>query len=134
MRLSGFHHAKVPVSDVGRSLEWYQRVLGLEVALEFIEHGVLTGVALVDSGHTVQLALRALPELARHMAGFDPIALAVPAETDLEKWRDRLDELGETHSGIVAGHSGSVLVGLHDPDGIEIRLYSLEPNHHKEEQ
>ncbi|MGH3982378.1 MAG: hypothetical protein ACRDST_06755 [Pseudonocardiaceae bacterium] len=38
----------------------------------------------------------------------------------------RLDGLGEPHGGIVTGHAGWVLVGLHDPDGIEIRLYTLE--------
>jgi hypothetical protein len=32
---------------------------------------------------------------------------------------------GEPHGGIVQGHKGgSVLVGLHDPDGIELRLYA----------
>ncbi len=125
-RLSGFHHVKLPVSDVRRSLEWYRRVLGLEVALEFVEDGTLMGVALRDPGHTLQLALRARPNLAQSMAGFDPIALAVPDRADLEKWRTRLDELGETHAGIVTGHVGWVLGGLCDPDGIEVRLYSLE--------
>jgi hypothetical protein len=28
--------------------------------------------------------------------------------------------------GIVTGHASQVLVGLHDPDGIEIRLYTPE--------
>jgi hypothetical protein len=43
----------------------------------------------------------------------------------VHRWRQRLDALGESHGGIVTGHGGgSVLVGLHDPDGIEIRLYA----------
>ena len=34
-------------------------------------------------------------------------------------------DLDERHGGIVTGHNGgAVLVGLHDPDGIEIRLYA----------
>ena len=124
--LCGFHHVKIPVSDVRRSLGWYQRVVGLQRSLEFIEEGVLMGVLLRDPGGTLQLALRAHPDLARHLAGFDPVALAVPDRAELERWRDRLDGQGEVHGGIVEGHVGSVLVGLHDPDGIEVRLYSVE--------
>ncbi|MEV0568541.1 hypothetical protein [Dactylosporangium sp. NPDC050588] len=36
-------------------------------------------------------------------------------------------ELGRPHGGVVTGHpGGSVLAGLHDPDGIEIRLYPTD--------
>jgi catechol-2,3-dioxygenase len=69
------------------------------------------------------LALRHDPERAASIAGFDPVALCVPAADALQAWQQRLDDLGEPHGGIVAGHVGSVIVGLHDPDGIEIRLY-----------
>jgi catechol 2,3-dioxygenase-like lactoylglutathione lyase family enzyme len=131
--MSGFHHVKVPVSDIGRSLEWYRRVLGLEVSTEFVEEGVLMGVALSDPGATLQLALRARPDLAKHMAGFDPIAFAVPTRADLERWRARLDELGEPHGGIASGHVGWVIAGLLDPDGIELRLYTVE-GHSREGQ
>lgn len=124
--LSGFHHVKLPVADVGRSRDWYQRVLGLELSMEFVEDGVLMGVALRSPDGSVQLAARQDPARAAALAGFDPIALGVPTRSDLEEWLRRLDGLGEPHGGIVTGHAGWVLVGLHDPDGIEIRLYTLE--------
>lgn len=60
------------------------------------------------------------------LAGFDPFALAVPPHSDLPQWRDRLDKLGEPHGGIVVGHIGWVIAGVHDPDGIEVRLYTVE--------
>lgn len=122
--LSGFHHVKLPVADVRRSYDWYRRVLGLEQELEFVEDGVLMGLALRDHSDTVHLALRHDPARAAALAGFDPVALCVPARADLEAWRRRLDELGESHGGIVSGHAGSVIVGLRDPDGIEVRLYT----------
>ena len=122
--LSGFHHVKLPVTDVVRSRDWYERVLGLHTHLEFVEDGTLMGIALRDANDTVDLAIRHDPGRAAAMAGFDPIALCVPTRGDLDAWKQRLDDLGEPHGGIVAGHAGQVIVGLHDPDGMEVRLYT----------
>ena len=125
--LQGFHHVKLPVSDVVESREWYERVLGLKVVIEFVEDGRLMGVAMTDPDGTVDLALRYAPERAAALAGFDPVAIGVPTGSEVTAWRERLDELGVAHGGIVSGHFGaSVLVGLHDPDGIEIRLYARD--------
>jgi len=123
--LSGFHHVKLPVADLIRSRDWYTSVLGLRVEIEFVEDDVLRGLALADATGRVRLALRLDPARAAALAGFDPIAVEVPKREDVEAWLDRLDDLGQSHGGVVTGHKGgSVLVGLHDPDGIEIRLYA----------
>jgi catechol 2,3-dioxygenase-like lactoylglutathione lyase family enzyme len=121
--LAGFHHVKLPVTDVSRSRDWYCRVLGLQQHLEFVEDGVLMGVALRDPANTLDLALRQDAGRAAALAGFDAFAFRVPTLDALRTWRERLDELGERHGGVVTGHVGQVLVGLHDPDGIELRLY-----------
>jgi catechol 2,3-dioxygenase-like lactoylglutathione lyase family enzyme len=123
--LSGIHHVKLPVSDVARSRDWYVRVLGFETAMEFVEEGRVEGVALRRDGCQPHIALRHDPDRARALSGFDAIALLVPSRDDVSRWSARLDELGEPHGGLVRGHAGgAVLVGLHDPDGIEIRLYA----------
>ena len=123
--LAGFHHVKLPVADVERSRDWYTSVLGLQVEIEFVEEGRLMGVALGNASGGLGLALRHDPARAAALAGFDALALLVPSRPDVEAWRDHLDALGRPHGGIVTGHKGgSVLVGLHDPDGIEIRLYA----------
>lgn len=124
--LAGIHHVKLPVSDAASSRCWYTRTLGLAVDIEFVEDGRLVGVALCDAGRTLSLALRTDPDRAASLRDFDPLALAVPTRLELERWRDHLDQLGETHGGIVQGHQGWALVGLRDPDGIEIRLYTQE--------
>ncbi len=124
-KLSGVHHVKLPVSDIARSREWYTSVLGFAVDIEFVEDGTVMGVALIDPAGPTRVAIRHDPERAKAMSGFDALALLVPARADVETWRAKLDELGVAHGGVVTGHrGGSVLVGLHDPDGIEIRLYA----------
>lgn len=123
--LSGFHHVKLPVSDVARSRDWYVRVLGLQVLMEFVEDDALMGVALVDADESLSIALRHDPARAAALSGFDAMALRAPTRADVMQWRTCLDDLDEPHGGVVTGHKGgSVLVGLHDPDGVEIRLYA----------
>jgi len=123
--LAPIHHVKIPVSDVRASTQWYQRVLGLDVAIEFTEDGELRGVALRAPDGATQVALRHDPERAAALAGFDLVALGVPTRDGVHAWAEHLAAVGEQHGGIVTGHhGGAVLVGLHDPDGIEIRLYA----------
>ena len=123
--LSPIHHVKIPVSDVRASCEWYLRVLGLEVAIEFTEDGELRGVALKAPDGDSQIALRHDPARAAALAGFDLVALGVPTRDGVHAWVEHLAAIDQSHGGIVTGHNGgTVLVGLHDPDGIEIRLYA----------
>lgn len=123
--IDGIHHIKLPVSDLARSRAWYEQVLGFRVTMEFAEDGEVRGVALAREGCQPQIALRTDPARARALAGFDPVALLVDSREDVHAWAAALDEAGQAHGGVVTGHGGgAVLVGLHDPDGIEIRLYS----------
>ncbi|MDG6101931.1 VOC family protein [Dactylosporangium aurantiacum] len=121
--INGFHHVKLPVTDPVRSRDWYARVLGLRTHLEFVEEGELMGVAMRDPGDSIELALRRDPARAAVLAGFDPLALQLPTPAALDGWQRHFEDLGEPHGGIVTGRMGRVLVGLHDPDGIEVRLY-----------
>lgn len=123
--LAPIHHVKIPVSDVRASSEWYLRVLGLEVAIEFIEDGELRGVALKAPDGATPIALRHDPERAAALSGFDLVALGVPTRGGVHAWADHLAAIDQKHGGLVTGHhGGTVLVGLRDPDGIEIRLYA----------
>jgi catechol 2,3-dioxygenase-like lactoylglutathione lyase family enzyme len=123
--LSGFHHVKLPVSHVARSRDWYTGVLGFTTDIEFVEDGVLMGVGLARDGMAGGIALRHDPDRAKAMSGFDALALLVSTRDEVHAWKARLDEAGVPHGGVITGHrGGAVLVGLHDPDGIEIRLYA----------
>ena len=75
--LSGIHHVKFPVRDLAKSRAWYERVLGLEVQMEFADDhdGVVRGVAGPAGG--VPIALREDP-------------LAAEASPGSIRWRSRL--------------------------------------------
>ena len=119
----GIHHLKVPVTDLGRSREFYERVFDLQLLLEFPDaDGTVRGVAYVPKGG-FSWALRENPDAAKGLAGFDPFSILVKDKPDLEAWVARLDELGVAHSPIVQATIGWIL-SFEDPDGLELRLYS----------
>jgi catechol 2,3-dioxygenase-like lactoylglutathione lyase family enzyme len=124
--LAGIHHVKLPVTDPERSRDWYQRVFGFTTELDFVEDGRLMGVAMIDPASQIRLAVRREPDRAQVLYGFDPIALAVATRAELEAWRRWLEQQKIAHQPVTQAHIGWIISGIHDPDGIEIRLYTLE--------
>jgi len=128
--LAGVHHLKLPVSDLERSRSWYESRLGYELAREFVEGGTLMGVALRHPNGGPRLALRLDPDRAAAAAGFDYFAIGVPDKDALEDLAARLTALGEHHAGVHVASTGWILPLLHDPDGHEVRFYTIA--HHTE--
>ena len=124
------HHLKLPVTDLGRSREWYLSRLGYQVLMEFVEQGHLMGYAMAHPNGGPPLALRLDPERARAAAGFDYFAIGVPDKDAIERLAARLTGLGEQHAGVHWASIGWILPELHDPDGHEVRFYTLQ--HHTE--
>lgn len=61
----GYHHLSLSVTDLGKSTEWYQQVLGLDVAAEieglkdrFAQLGVDHSEVKSGSGGTAMITLR----------------------------------------------------------------------------
>lgn len=121
--VAGVHHLKVPVSDVARSRGWYVETLGFEPDLEFVEDGVLRGVALTHGAASLRLALRHDPVRAAALAGFDLVALAVGTRADLAAVLDKARAAGAGPGAVVEGREGWAC-DLTDPDGIVVRLYT----------
>jgi catechol 2,3-dioxygenase-like lactoylglutathione lyase family enzyme len=124
--LVGIHHVKYPVSDLARSRDWYERVLGLKVSIDFPDaDGVVRGVGGFVDGLTVPISLQENPVAAQAASvGFDPICFSIADRAAADAWVARLNDLGVENSGIVDGTIGWRVM-FHDPDGTEIRLYSL---------
>jgi catechol 2,3-dioxygenase-like lactoylglutathione lyase family enzyme len=126
--LAGVHHLKLPVSDLARSRAWYESRLGYALQVEFVEQGTLMGIGLAHPNGGPDLALRLDPERAAKAAGFDYFAIGVRDQAAIEALAARLTALGEEHAGVHQATAGWILPLLHDPDGHEVRFYTVE--HH----
>ncbi|GAA0958421.1 VOC family protein [Kribbella koreensis] len=128
--LDGIFAVKLPVKELATSRRWYEKVFDLTTQFEFPdEHGVIRGVAydcpgLGNSG----LALRERPDIAG-LSGFDPVLFGVKDKQAVDAWIAHLTALGIEHQLVLA--TIGWLVIFHDPDGLEIHLYSRE-RHGKE--
>ncbi|MBV9794147.1 MAG: VOC family protein [Actinobacteria bacterium] len=123
----GLHHVKLPVSDLGASLAWYQRVLGAQ-HLEQFDHygdrGERYAVILAVPGCDVPVELRWAPNAAQAMNGYDPVDFAAGSAEDVAAWAAHLDAEGIEHSPVSPGAAGALLV-FPDPDGTFLRMLEL---------
>lgn len=123
VELTGLRGVKLPVTDVQRSMRWYEVVFGARPFMEFPdEGGVVRGVALHLPGcGDAILALRHNPD-AHPMAGLEVI-YSVTDRRALTRWVHHLDACGVPHSPVIDATVGWLVV-LHDSDGHEIHLYT----------
>ena len=124
--LDGIHHIKIPVTDLNLSRSWYASRLGYQLDIEFVEQGILMGIALMHPAGGPNIALRLDPERSAALADFDFFSIGVPDKASIESLATRLTNLGETHAGVQFAGIGWILPELHDPDGHEVRFYTTE--------
>lgn len=123
--LDGIHHLKLPVTDLDRSLTWYQDHLGYRPLMNFVEDGVVMGMALTHPGGGPDLAIRLDPERAAAAAGFDYFAIGVPGKDAIDALAAHLTSRGVFHAGVQRTPVGWILAGTFDPDGHDIRFYTV---------
>ena len=70
------------------------------------------------------------PVAAQHVDGLGVADDGVPDKEAIDRLAARLDALGEQHAGVHWASIGWILPHVHDPDGHEIRFYTLQ--HHTE--
>ena len=128
MAFPGLQHVAITVSDLERSTRWYSALFGAEPVLdEDEESGTFHHtVFLLDNGQLLGLHTHMGAESGdtadELRTGLDHVSFGLPGSAELEKWRDRLDELGVAHGGIKKAHYGSG-VSFRDPDNIALEFF-----------
>jgi catechol 2,3-dioxygenase len=116
---------RLQVADLGRSLAWYQHVLGLQL-LERAEDRALLGTA-PGSGALVELREwpGAIPVRRRGHLGLFHYAILLPDRPALGKFLRHLASIDEPVGA--SDHLVSEALYLHDPDGLGIEVYADRP-------
>jgi len=123
----GITHVAVTVTDLDRSREWYQRLLGSDPVLDE-DAGAFYHVVFVLDGGTL-LGLHTLDgtpagdRFDERRVGLDHVSFACANRAELERWAARLDELGIAHGGIKDAPYGSG-VSFRDPDNIALEFFA----------
>jgi len=116
---------RLQISDLERSLRWYQEVLGLEVASRTATTANLA--VRGESNPLIELrekkGIRAVPR--RGLLGLYHYAILLPDRLALGRFIGHLAELG-MRAGM-SDHFVSEAVYIDDPDGLGIEVYSDRP-------
>lgn len=120
--------ATLAVADLSRSIDFYTRVLGMQV---LNQGGSTTTTATVGSGATPLLHLREIPNAVPqpdYSTGLYHVAILTPSRPDLGRVLLNLARTQYQVSGF-ADHLVSEAIYLNDPDGNGLELYRDRPRH-----
>ena len=120
-------HVTLTVSDLNRSIPWYERVFDTKVVLDE-EPGPFRRAVWRVGGRAL-VGFNQFPDPAdtlpfnERRVGLDHLALGCSSRSELEAWKVRLDELGIVNGGVVDAAYGSAL-SFRDPDNIALEFFA----------
>ncbi len=118
-------HVALTVSDLSRSVPWYEELFGAKPVLDE-DTGPFRHVVWAI-GRTL-IGLHQFPDgssgrFDERRPGLDHLSFACADRGELERWADRLDEIGIPHGVIVDASYGSGL-SFRDPDNIALEFFA----------
>lgn len=124
--LLAFHHVSLSVTDLDRSVAWYQEVLGLEITAQ-VEGASFRRTRMRSAPGGVTFTLTCHDERSgdpfdERRTGMDHVAFRL-AHEDLPAWKARLEELGVEHSDVKSSSTQTAMLTLRDPDSIQLELF-----------
>ena len=120
-------HVALTVSDLDRSVPWYQTLFGSKPVLDE-DTGPFRHVVWLLGGQTL-VGLHQFPDPVSRDAfnerrpGLDHLAFACTNRAELETWEAQLNDLGIAHGGIVDAPYGSG-ISFRDPDNIALEFFA----------
>jgi glyoxylase I family protein len=123
----GVTHVALTVTDLDRSLPWYESLIGSPPVIDE-DTGPFRHAVWLLGGQTL-VGLHQFPDL--HSAdpfdertpGMDHLAFACANRAELEAWEAKLNELGIANGGIIDAPYGSGL-SFRDPDNIALEFFA----------
>jgi catechol 2,3-dioxygenase-like lactoylglutathione lyase family enzyme len=120
-------HVALTVRDLSVSVPWYEALLEAKPVLdEDTDPDFHHTVYLIGNGNLLGLHQHQTPApdegFSEYRIGLDHVSFGVADRAELERWTQRLDELGIPHGGIKDASYGSG-VSFRDPDGIALELF-----------
>jgi len=118
-------HVAMTVSDLERSVPWYQQLFDAEPVLDE-DTGPFRHV--VWSVGSTLVGLHQFPDgrsetFDERRVGLDHLSFACADRTELERWEARLNALSIAHGGIVDAGYGSGL-SFRDPDNLALEFFA----------
>jgi glyoxylase I family protein len=126
--IDGLGHIDLTVTDVERSVRWWEEVMGFSLVAQSERQGFKVWNVFHPSFLSIGLVQFDEPATERfneRAIGLDHLALRVPDRAALEEWARHLGNLGIAHSGIQEENGGPLLV-LRDPDNIQLELWAFD--------
>lgn len=121
----GVTHVALTVSDLTRSVPWYERLFDAAPVLDE-DTGPFRHVVWAVGSTLVGLHEFPDPQegaFDERRVGLDHLAFACGDRAELEAWERRLDELDVAHGGIVDAGYGSGL-SFRDPDNLALEFFA----------
>jgi len=122
----GVHHVALTVSDIDRSVSWYQALIGSDPVIDE-DTGPFRHVVWLMGGTLLGLhhfhGDSAGSDFDEHRVGLDHVGFACADRAELETWQAHLDGLGIAHGGIVDAGYGSGL-SFRDPDNLPLEFFA----------
>jgi catechol 2,3-dioxygenase-like lactoylglutathione lyase family enzyme len=128
--IRGFGHVDFSVSNMERSAQWWDQVMGFKVITKRQRDDYRCWNVANADGFVIGLVEHSEcrgDRFDERAVGLDHFAMTVADRPTLEAWADHLDGLGIPHSGIQE-ENGGPLLGFRDPDNIQLELWAFDPN------
>ena len=124
--LEGLDHVALAVRDVARSVEWYQRVLGLERrhAEVWGDYPAIVGIGTTALALFPITAPTALPPPGRNVVAMRHVAFRA-SRAGFAAMQAHLTALGIPFSS--EDHQIAHSIYFHDPDGHELEVTTYDP-------
>lgn len=123
--VTGAHHVALTVTDVERSVQWYQQLLGMQVVAQGDDDTVHFRVLAHPSG--LIIGLREYPgkdggTFDEFRTGLDHVAFTVSSRDELDACAAELTERGVPFSPVAETPIGTV-IAFRDPDNIQLEFW-----------